>query len=251
MSATTPMPEMAMMMIDYSMKRNPFHILLIFILPVIALQSADGQQNDFQCWPSIQMNLEVIKNLKVQIEEEVRLQENCSQFGKQINDIGLSYRINKYLRTALYYRIEADWKNADDFVWRNGAYADVAFRYEPGRFTLGYRLRVQSSRIEMGNKEEQLFSRIRNRHKFTVEYDIKGIPIAPFAEGELFIDFGGPDGYSLSSYRAWAGVSYAINKQNELSLKYGIDQELNTPDPLRAFVIAVSYSVDLKLPSVK
>jgi len=233
------------------MNRSPIFLLLIFFSVFASLNRAKAQQKDFQCWPSAQLNLEVIKNLKVQVEEEVRFRENCTQISRQLNNIGLSYRINKYVKAALTYRIEADWKNPDEYVWRNGIYGDLALRYEAGRFTLGYRLRVQSNKVEFNEKQDRWFNGVRNRHKVSLEYDIKGISLVPTIEGELFANLAGSKGSSLTSYRAWLGMSYNLSKKHEISLKYGIDQELNTVDPIRAYVIAIGYTLNLILPSVE
>ncbi len=233
------------------MNRHSLFFLLLFLIPLSFLQKVVGQQNDFQFWPSVELNLEVIKDLKIQVKEEARFRENCTQISRQINEIGLSYKINKFFKAALFYRMEADWKNPDDYVWRNGFFADATFRYEPGRFTLGYRLRLHSSKIELNEKQAQWFDGIRSRHKITAEYNIKGIPLSPYAEGELFSGMAGSHGSSLWAYRAWAGFKYTLNKTHEFDLKYGIDQELNVPDPLRAYIVALGYTLNLKMQSVK
>lgn len=233
------------------MKKFPVYLLIIFFGISPSLNQVIAQQNDFQCWPFVQLNLEVIKNLRVTVEEEARFRENCTQIGRQLNNIGVSYRFNKYLKAALTYRIEADWKNPDEYVWRNGVMGDVALRYIAGRLTIGYRLRVQSNKVEFSEKKDSWFNGVRNRHKLTLEYDLKGIPLVPIVEGELFANLAGSKGSSVSSYRAWVGMSYILGKKHEISLKYGIDQELNTVDPLRAYVIAIGYTLNIKLPSVK
>lgn len=229
------------------MKRNTIVVILLVVFQFLSLRQSSCQQNDFQFWPSFQINIEIIKDLKLQVEEELRLHENCSQISRQINDIGLSYRLNKYVKAAIFYRIEADWKNIDEYEWRNGLYGDVSFRYEPKRFTLGYRLRIQSSKVELNDKEAGLFSGYRHRHKFSVDYDIKGIPLTPFIEGELFVEHQNGKQSEVSAYRSWIGLGYAFGKMHEVRVKYGIDQELNTSDPLRAYIVALSYTLDLKL----
>ena len=35
----------------------------------------------------------------------------------------------------------------------------------------------------------------------------------------------------IDEYRLWAGLAYALNKKNEISLKFGIQQEVNVADP--------------------
>jgi hypothetical protein len=233
------------------MNRNIFILILLFLFTIGTVQQTHGQQNDFQFWPSVQLNVEVIKDLKLHVEEELRLNENISQFSRQINDIGVSYRLNKYAKAAVFYRIEADWKNADEYTWRSGIYGDVSLKYELKRFSIGYRLLIQSSKVEMNDKQAYILNGFRHRHKITVDYNIKGIPLLPFIEGELFVENSSGKGSEISGYRSGIGVSYSLGKMHDISLKYGIDQELNSSDPLRAYIIALGYSLNLKLESVK
>lgn len=219
--------------------------LVLYILPVSA------QQSDFQVWPSLQVAVEVLKGLKLELEEEVRFHENSSLIERQINNMGISYRINKFIKTTLTYRVEADWRNADTYSWRQGLYADFTFRYEPGRFLLDYRIRFQSAKVDLNEKEEQFFNGLKNRHKAGIEYDIKNIPLAPFAEGEIFLNSGGNRYSGITGFRTWLGIKYNLNKRHEITLKYGIDQELNVSDPLRAYIVAIGYSADLKPGSLK
>jgi hypothetical protein len=253
------MPQAVMMMINAYKTINLFLFLrpkalfpaFLLYLNIIAIQQSQGQQNDFQFWPSVQVNLEVIENFRFHMEEELRFQENALQIGRQINDMGISYRLNKHMKTALFYRFEADWKNADEYDWRKGFYGDFTFKIEPRRLSLGYRLRLQSSRTEINEEQPITSGGFRHRHKISAAYNIKGLPLSPFAESELFIDYIAGKGSGLSGIRSWLGLDYAIGKQHGITLKYGIDQEFNVADPLRAYILAVDYSLNLKLKSAK
>jgi hypothetical protein len=210
------------------------------------MPAMQAQQKDFQFWPSANIALSVNKKVKVMLEEEVRLKENCTQLERQINDLGIGYKFNNYFRAALFYRIEANWKTYDDYRWRQGLYADFALKQTTGRFILGYRLRLQSSRIEFYSNEDNLFSSFINRHKFTVEYNIQNKPITPFIEEELFLNSVSHQ-MEMINNRTWFGITYSPGKIHEFSLKYGIDHERLVPDPLTSFIIAFNYTLNLKL----
>jgi hypothetical protein len=226
-------------------KITPVSLFLIIFL-FICSPAMQAQQKDFQFWPSAGIGLELNKNLKVMLEEEVRLKENCTQMGKQINDLGVGFKFNRYFRVALFYRIEANCKTYDDYRWKEGLYADLALKQTTGRFTLGYRLRLQSSRIELNKNEDNLFSSFVNRHKFTVAYNIQNMPLTPFIEEELFLSSVNHQ-MEMINNRIWFGITYAPGKIHEFSLKYGIDQEMHVPDPLTSFIIAFNYTLNLKL----
>ena len=234
-------------MIKQLMNRFLLYIFLSSFLTAIPLNPVNGQQKDFQFWPSVEVNVEVINKLKIHVEEEIRLHENSTQISRQLNDIGLSYRINKFLKAGIFYRLESDWKNADEHAWRNGLYSDLTSKFDVKRFTVGYRFRLQSSKVERNVEDSDLFDGFRHRHKLSVEYDIKGIPLVPFAETELFVDYTGTDRSGIAGYRSWIGLNYTLNKTHTFTLKYGIDQEINVSDPIRANIVALGYSLDFKL----
>ncbi len=223
-------------------------VLLLLFFPVAA-GYLHGQQNDFQLWPFVKLNVQVVKNLKFHIEEEARFQENVTQLGRQISDAGISYKINKYIRTGVFYRLEDDRDKTNHYSWKNGIYGDLSLRCYPQRFTLEYRLRIQSSKIETTNREASLFDGFRHRHKITAEYNIKGVPISPVLEGELFVKQSAGQGSEISGFRTWIGLNYTIKKVHTITLKYGIDQEYHVNDPLRSYIIAFGYSLDLDLRS--
>ena len=228
------------------MTKNISASLFLFILLLVCIPATQAQQKDFQFWPSANIDLGINKNLKVMLEEEVRLKENCTQMERQINDLGVGYKINKYFRAALFYRIEANWKTYDEYRWKQGFYADMALKQTTGRFTLGYRLRLQSSRIEFNNNEDNLLSNFINRHKFIVAYNIQNKPLTPFIEEELFLNSVRHQ-MELINNRTWIGISFSPGKMHEFSLKYGIDHERLVPDPLTSFIIAFNYTLNLKL----
>ncbi|HLO58323.1 MAG TPA: DUF2490 domain-containing protein [Bacteroidales bacterium] len=223
------------------MHQKSVNIPAFFCLLILSF-SGKAQQRDFQVWPSASVSIEFLRNTKFQVEEEVRFRENSSLLSREINDFGFSYRFSKYFRAGIFYRIEADYENADDYSWRNGLYSDMAFRFGFNRFTAGYRLRLQSAKVEK-NENDYLFSGFRHRHKISLEYDIKGIPLVPFIDSELFVD--SKDG--IKGMRSWVGLEYQIKKVHSVALKYGIDREINSNDPVTAYILALGYSLDLSL----
>jgi hypothetical protein len=226
-------------------KKFPLSLFIFFSL-IIGIPAAQAQQKDFQFWPSVNLDLAVNKKLKAMLEEEVRLKENCTQMERQINDLGVGYKINKFLRVALFYRIEANWKTYDNYRWKQGLYADLALKHTSGRFMMGYRLRLQSSRIEFNSNEDNLLSNFISRHKFTLAYNIQNKPLIPFIEEELFLN-SVIQQMEMITNRTWFGISYSPGKIHEFSLKYGIDHERLVPDPFTSFIIAFNYTVKLKL----
>lgn len=227
--------------------RDRYRGCLIFCLLLFAGNSfVKAQHKDFQVWPSVQLGLQVTKKLNVNIEEEIRFKENCSQLDRQFNDLGVGYRFNKYLKASAYYRILTTWDDPDHNDWKQGFHGDLSLRYETGRFLFGYRTRFQSKRVALHENNERFFSELVNRHKVSVEYNIKNLPVTPFAEGELFFLLKNGDN-DLTNYRGWIGLTYEPGNRHKFSLKYGFDRELYVEDPLTVYILAINYAFNFKL----
>ena len=209
------------------------------------LVQVHAQQSDFQFWPQVQLGYNLSDRFKLSLEEEVRFRENVSQVKKELTDLGITYKLNKALRFSINYRLELTFKNPDESTWRSGLYGDIMFRQKMQRFQFDYRLRFQSARIESFSEVYTLNEWMINRHKVSLQYDIKGIPLIPKVEAEIFIPFSKHEALMINGYRLWAGLAYAINKKNEISLRYGIEQEVNVADPWRAYILGIGYSLDI------
>ncbi len=202
------------------------------------------QQSDFQFWPQVQFGYNLSDKFKLSLEEEVRLRENASLLRKELTDLGLTYKVSKFFRLSLNYRLELTSSNPGEYAWRNGLYVDLTLRKGFNRFQADYRIRFQSPKVEAVSEIASANQWMKNRHKVSLEYDIKGIPLTPEIEAELFIPFEKHQALMIDEYRLWAKLSYALNKKNEIGIKYGIQQEVNVNDPLRAYILGISYSLD-------
>jgi hypothetical protein len=225
--------------------KNFFLLSFAILVSFLPVSPVLAQQKDFQFWPAAGVSVDLPGKFRVVAEEEIRLKENCTQIDRQINSLGVGYRINKYIKASVYYRIEAKWENPDFHIWRQGLYGDLAFRYQKGQFEFDYRSRVQSSKVEFNEKQDRFFGHFTHRHKFGCTYNVAGMPVNLSAESELFYKTGG--GYNFSEYRLWGGLAWKPGKTHEFGLKYGIVREVQVEDPLTAFVISLDYTFNIKL----
>jgi hypothetical protein len=233
--------------LSFTSRILPIHkLILCFGLLFGTIQPGFPQQSDFQFWPQVLVGYNLSDRFKVSLEEEVRLRENASLMRKELTDLGLTFKVAKFLRLSLNYRLELTFNNPDEKSWLNGVYGDISFRQKLQRFQFDYRIRFQSPKIETVEEVSGLQQILKNRHKASVEYNIKGIPLNPSVEAEIFIPIVRQQSLFLNEYRLWIGLSYVINKKNTIGIKYGIQREVNVADPLTAYILGVSYSADIK-----
>lgn len=200
--------------------------LLIAVLSVFFALSAIAQSGP-STWVELEFSKKIVRNLKVEFNPELRL-FNDFKIDAYILEGGLSYKVHDYLTVAGYYRYENtnDYKpNRDVYVWEpsNRFAFDARTGFDINRFAVSIRLRYTNG-AEIDNPEEERLSFLRYRTK--VDYDIKGSKIIPYVSAEAFHDL--KSNY-FDKMRYTGGVAYPLNKDNELSLFYRLQDYLEDP----------------------
>ena len=78
------------------------------------------------------------------------------------------------------------------------------------------------------------------RSKFTVEYNVKGIPLNPFAS----IDYGCGMNYTANKWKYSIGADYTINKKHKLTLYYRFQTEDDDDEP-NGHMLGLGYKIKL------
>jgi hypothetical protein len=222
--------------------------ILLFILYVLFAISTFAQ-NGLSTWYELGFSKKIVKNLKIEFNPELRLFGGF-KMDTYILEGGLSYKLHKYLTLAGYYRHE----NAYDYKKSTGAYkgqkpsSRLAFDAKSGfnlnRFAFQFRLRYTNGVYQ--NNEASEF-----RYRAKIDYDIKGSKFSPYASVELFHDRSIPEierefisgGLkSIDKIRYTGGISYKINKNNELNLFYRLQD--NRFKDETANILGLGYSLD-------
>jgi len=199
-------------------------------------------------WIEIGLSKKIVKDLKFEFNPEIRLLEDF-KMDSYILESGLSYSAFKYLTVAGYYRFEEAW----DYKKKSGAYKgkasynrfafDLKSGYEIFRFNIQGRIRY-TRQLDEGSNATEL------RYRAKIDYNIKGIKLAPFISIELFNDklvtaedksliSGGLK--DIDKIRYTGGLSYGINKNNEVSLFYRLQDNRIKDESTNILGLSISH----------
>lgn len=78
------------------------------------------------------------------------------------------------------------------------------------------------------------------RSKFTVEYNVKGLPLNPFAS----VDYGYGLNYTANKWKYSIGADYSINKKHKFTLFYRFQTE-NDDDEPNGHMLGIGYKIKL------
>lgn len=221
------------------MKRSRFFIYLLFYflpgqVPLLA------QVNDAGLWIGIDLEKKLGNGITLQFSDEIRMNENISEVGTWLNQIGLEYRINKVISTSVAYRLIQKHLVDDSYSTRHRYLINLNIREKLGRVSLIFRTRYQSQYSDVLSSENGKLPDNYLRTRVMVKYD-SNRKYTPFLSGETFFHLNHSGGVLLDNYRISGGISYEWNKKSSLNLGYMVDREINISDPWTNYVITLSW----------
>jgi len=225
------------------MKKSVWKIVLIFSGLLIGF-NAYPQVQDANFWMNVKVEKKIIPTLSVSINQEFRLNENITELGTFLTDIGLHYKINKYLRVSASYRFINKRRMDDSYSMRHRYYFDLVVRKKFYPVTLSFRTRFQSQYADVLSSEDGKIPEYYSRNKLTVKVDA-GKNIHPYVFAELYSPLKRPYDIFMDNMRYSVGVEYEINRMNSLDFYYMFQKECNVKNPEADHIIGIGYSINL------
>jgi len=213
----------------------------IYLLVLALFFTFSGfSQSQPSTWVELEFSKKIIQNLKVEFNPELRMFGGF-EMDSYILEGGLSYKLHKYLTLAGYYRFENEYNYREKrqiYEWEPASRIafDAKSGFELKRFDFQLRLRyTNGSDFDDTTDDKASFFRYRAK----VDYDIKNSKLIPFASVEAFHDLIAKD---VDKMRYTGGLAYSINKKNELSLFYRL-QDYSETGKESMNILGIGYSL--------
>jgi len=226
------------------MKR--FCIIIFGVMASIQLFSQEVKVvNDIGFWGGLNIEKEIVKDFKINIEQQIRLYTNITEFDDYLIDFGGLYRVNKNFKLGgnIRYTYNAKrWKENEHHFRYN---LDLKYRGRLSyRWRVLYRLRYQYEYAGLLVDDVSLkvhYSNIRNKLLF--EYDLnKNNDV--YLSGELFrLSLSYKDPF-FNKIRFYLGDKFQT-RIGKINIALGYEQELNNSYPLSFFFLKTVYTIRL------
>lgn len=225
------------------MKR--FCVIAFCILSAAALRA---QTSDFGMWNTFSLNKEITKKFSVGIDQELRLRDNLTTLHLLYTNFGASYKLSDNFKVSVVYRFID--RHKEDLTWgfRHRIYTDLTFKVKPGKFSIGYRARLQAEWRALGYSGE--FGNIAEiflRHQVKIEYKVSD-DFEPYIGTEVRWQLQNPRipyHESIDRGRYFAGVNYKINKHNTVGTYFLMQKEVNVINRQSLYIWGVEYTINL------
>jgi Protein of unknown function (DUF2490). len=219
-------------------------VLLLGLLFVVPL--AKAQDNDFGLSLGAELSKKFTKKFEVQLEEEVRLNQNVSEFDRAMTTLGASYSLNKTFKAGAFYTWIYANNQQDDYYenrHRLGAWLQAGHKFGRLKVSLREKFLTTYRDEDLGNYKYNPKSYLRS--KLEVAYNIPNFPVNPYASVEMHYQVNNPKGNEIDKWRYTAGLEYNISKKFAIDLFYRYDNEVNVKNPVNSSKLGVMAKFQL------
>lgn len=237
--------------------RRAQRVLVITLFTVISAISVTAQPDttvirDFESWNAIGVKTNIIKNLRLVVDEEIRLKHNASEVDKFFTDASLRYSFLEHFYITGNYRYEREQKKKG-YVTNNRYAGDAGYKQEIGKLELGLRFRYQYQATP-----NTPISKLRL--KLSADYNIKDWKLDPSFSAEIFHRYYTHDAiqyidqvvqqpyktHDWEKIRFTFGTSYKIRKVGTIQGYYRLERELKQHYPKTTHIIGLSFRYEVK-----
>jgi hypothetical protein len=216
------------------------NICLIWLC-LLACSHLLAQIKDAGLWTEGTFNKELGKRWEYALVSEIRMDENVSRMSRAFTDLGAQYKINKWLQSALVYRVGLA-ENEGYYDLRHRIQLGLAFKTKKQDFSWTYAPRWQLALSAGQSDDADISTTLRNR--FQMKYD-------GWKDWELSMSyefFHSTSAYRFLQWQNWrwiSQVSYELNKRRSVSIGYLIQRKLTSSPNEVDFVVLVGYKYNL------
>ena len=199
---------------------------------------------DFGAIASAEISVGVARNVDLSIEEEFRLDNNCTQFDRWLNSFGVDYT---FLRGRMKLGVMGDYirRFNDDRYFENRYRAGVQFTYSETyrRFKFSFRTKLLSTFRDEATGDYRVNPKLYWRNRLQVSYQMPNSRFKYSVSTELHWLVNDPKNNIVDNLRTVAAVDYRLTRRQYLSAFVRMDNDLQVKEPVDRFYLGVTYKL--------
>ena len=203
-----------------------------------------GQVSDAGLWTGVSIDTDLADDLKADLNMETRYYENISELESSFIDFTLEYKFTKFLDVAVDYRLGNKKQVNDAYLLRQRVAGNIYLDADWRDLEFVYRLRMQRNLEGIRREEAGIEFSSAVRHKFSITLDLPD-RYEIETEYEIFTGKTDQNRFDQTDWRIKAEIKKGITKDDNISLGYLIQRQVNENNPLMEFVFLISYSYEL------
>ncbi len=219
--------------------------LILFVLPTKAQQS-----NDAGMWATLSIQHALSKKLNFVVDQELRLKENYQRINLFYTNVGVDYKLNKFIKISPTYRAIQKKRLEGTYSYRHRVMLDVTVKKKFKKYALSERIRYQAEVQDFYTSKKGKLTEQFLRFKTDLKYSVTE-KITPYVSCELRYQIHAPRGdgplydNGFHRIRNVLGIEYELNKKNSVNLYYLYQTEFDISTPETIYILGIGYSITL------
>lgn len=221
-----------------------FLLSVVFVLFSVLAFAQSGRTTDFGVIASAEVSVDVARNVGLSLEEELRFQNNCTQFDRWLNSFGLDYT---FLRGRMKLGATGDYirRFNDDGYFENRYRAGLQLTYSETyhRFKFSFRTKLLSTFRDETTGDYRVNPKVYWRNRLQVTYQMPNSRFKYSLSTELHWLVNDPKHNIVDNLRTVAAVDYRLTRRQYLSTSVRMDNDFQVKKPVDRFYLGLTYKL--------
>ena len=217
-------------------------LTIVLLLLSVGVFAQSERSTDFGCIVSAEAEAGLGGPFGLSVEEELRFENNCTQFDRWLNSVGVDYTC---LHNRMNIGLTADYirRHNDRGYYENRGRLGLQVTYTEDwrRFRFQVRSKAVGTFFDERTGEHRVNPRLYWRNRLKVTYQPMNSRFKYALSTELFWLTNDPKKGGIDNLRTVLSVDYRLARQYSLSAFVRMDNDLQVKEPVDRFFLGLTF----------
>ena len=217
-------------------------LFIVFLLASVGVFAQSERSTDFGGIVSAEAEVGLGGPFGLSVEEELRFENNCTQFDRWLNSVGVDYSC---LHNRMNIGLTADYirRHNDRGYYENRGRLGLQVTYTEDwrRFRFQVRSKAIGTFFDERTGEHRVNPRLYWRNRLKVTYQPMNSRFKYALSTELFWLTNDPKKGGIDNLRTVLSVDYRLARQYSLSAFVRMDNDLQVKEPVDRFFLGLTF----------
>lgn len=223
-----------------------YPILILFFASSVPLLAQSERSTDFGAIASAELSVDLKNGFGLSVEEELRFQDNCAQFDRWLNSIGVEYGfLHNRMKAGLAFDYIRRYNNDGYFENRGRIVGYLTYAETVRNFKFSLRTKLVSTFFDEQTGEHRINPKMYWRNRLQVSYQRPYSRFKYALSAEMFWLVNDPKNCIVDNIRTVASVDYRLTRRQYVSAFVRMENEIQVKQPVDRFYLGLTYKVKL------
>lgn len=218
-----------------------FALLLAWVLPSFA---QSGRSTDFGAILSAKYESDLVGQLAIEVEEELRFDHNCTQFDRWLNSVSLEYPfLHNRMHVGVTGGVIRRFNDKGYYENRTRIGLDVNYAETFHRFKFTYRSRFMATFRDECVGDYRVNPKLYWRNRLQASYQMPYSRFKYSLSVELHWLLNDPKASVIDNIRTVFTVDYRLSRHQHLGVMVRMDNDIQVKKPVDRFYLGLTYQL--------